>query len=228
MKLSKRLQTIEKLVTQHYDHIWDCCCDHGFLGMTLLQRMAETHVHFVDIVPDLMALVQQRLEHYFPLDSGFHWQTHCQDVGALPLSDYAGTHLVIIAGVGGDLMSELVSRMTTDHPNTAIEFLLCPVHHVYTLRQQLHQLGAQCITETLLEDNRRYYEVLHVAVNSASPVDDPVSMVGSQIWRPNNEYRDVAQRYHAKLLAHYARMQQSTPEKVAPILAAYQAVQLGN
>ncbi|QSA20815.1 SAM-dependent methyltransferase, partial [Vibrio furnissii] len=38
MKLSKRLQTIEKLVTQHYDHIWDCCCDHGFLGMTLLQR----------------------------------------------------------------------------------------------------------------------------------------------------------------------------------------------
>ncbi|ELH4233600.1 tRNA (adenine(22)-N(1))-methyltransferase TrmK [Vibrio fluvialis] len=224
MKLSKRLQTLDSLVTQHYDHIWDCCCDHGFLGMTLLKRQAATQVHFVDIVPDLMDLLHQRLEHYFPRQAGFDWQIHCQDVGTLPLAQHEGKHLVIIAGVGGDLMSELVKAIIHAHPNTAIEFLLCPVHHTYTLRSLLQELGAQCISETLLEENRRYYEVLHVVTRSQTHQHRTLSKVGEQIWQQSDQQRELAKLYHAKLLAHYARMQQSTPDKVAPILTAYQAI----
>ncbi|EKO3495280.1 tRNA (adenine(22)-N(1))-methyltransferase TrmK [Vibrio fluvialis] len=226
MKLSKRLQTLDSLVTQHYDHIWDCCCDHGFLGMTLLKRQAATQVHFVDIVPDLMDLLHQRLERYFPRQAGFDWQIHCQDVGTLPLDRHEGKHLVIIAGVGGDLMSELVKAIIHAHPNTAIEFLLCPVHHTYTLRSLLQELGAQCISETLLEENRRYYEVLHVVTRSQTHQHRTLSKVGEQIWQQSDQQRELAKRYHAKLLAHYARMQQSTPDKVAPILTAYQAIRL--
>ncbi|EKO3516825.1 tRNA (adenine(22)-N(1))-methyltransferase TrmK [Vibrio fluvialis] len=224
MKLSKRLQTLDSLVTQHYDHIWDCCCDHGFLGMTLLKRQAATQVHFVDIVPDLMDLLHQRLERYFPRQAGFDWQIHCQDVGTLPLAQHEGKHLVIIAGVGGDLMSELVKAIIHAHPNTTIEFLLCPVHHTYTLRSLLQELGAQCISETLLEENRRYYEMLHVVTRSQTHQHRTLSKVGEQIWQQSDQQRELAKRYHAKLLAHYARMQQSTPDKVAPILTAYQAI----
>ncbi|HSC68256.1 MAG TPA: SAM-dependent methyltransferase, partial [Cellvibrio sp.] len=54
LKLGKRLQQIELMVTANYDHIWDCCCDHGLLGAALLARKAAPHIHFVDIVPELM------------------------------------------------------------------------------------------------------------------------------------------------------------------------------
>lgn len=54
MKLSKRLQQIDHMVKHGYDHIWDCCCDHGFLGASLLEREAAAHIHFVDIVPELI------------------------------------------------------------------------------------------------------------------------------------------------------------------------------
>ncbi|WP_198595364.1 SAM-dependent methyltransferase, partial [Vibrio lentus] len=50
MKLSNRLQTLHSLVSNDYQHIWDCCCDHGFLGVQLLSDNKAPLIHFVDIV----------------------------------------------------------------------------------------------------------------------------------------------------------------------------------
>ena len=36
------------MIPDGYDHIWDCCCGHGLLGMTLLARHAAEHIHFVE------------------------------------------------------------------------------------------------------------------------------------------------------------------------------------
>jgi len=47
------------MVTSQYEHIWDCCCDHGLLGYALLSRLnamnIPCNIHFIDIVPPLMA-----------------------------------------------------------------------------------------------------------------------------------------------------------------------------
>lgn len=42
------------VMTSEYSHVWDCCCDHGFLGINLLARKAAPYIHFVDIVPELI------------------------------------------------------------------------------------------------------------------------------------------------------------------------------
>ncbi len=148
------------MVATTYDHIWDCCCDHGLLGATLLSRQAAPHIHFVDIVPELMRELENKLQHFYPEnsepESNTQWQVHCMDVTALPLQKFNGKHLVIIAGVGGDLMAELVKAIFQKNPTLDIDFLLCPVHHQFTLRQQLIQLdfnlkteaGAFCVFES--------------------------------------------------------------------------------
>ena len=59
MKLSKRLNAINSLITQSYDIVWDCCCDHGFLGMALLERGIAKQINFVDIIPELMEAHEQ-------------------------------------------------------------------------------------------------------------------------------------------------------------------------
>ena len=65
LKLSKRLTHIDHMVTSDYTHIWDCCCDHGFLGASLLSRQAAPNIHFVDIVPELMTKIESKLQQFY-------------------------------------------------------------------------------------------------------------------------------------------------------------------
>lgn len=227
MKLGKRLQQIESMVTAKYDHIWDCCCDHGLLGAALLTRQAAPHIHFVDIVPELVRELENKLQHFYPehstSTSNTQWQVHCMDVTALPLQKFDGKHLVIIAGVGGDLMTELVNAIYQKNPTLDIDFLLCPVYHQFTLRRQLIQLDFSLKTETLLTENQRFYEIL--LVSTANNPRTQISPVGSLIWQSNtSEQSKIAADYLKKTLDHYQRVQLSRHVDVQHIIEAYSAV----
>ena len=225
LKLGKRLKQIESMVTAQYDHIWDCCCDHGLLGAALLAGNAAPNIHFVDIVPELMRELENKLHRFHPKNAELHshWQTHCIDVTALPLQKFSGKHLVIIAGVGGDLMTELVRAIYQKNPACDIDFLLCPVQHQFTLRQQLIQLDFSLITETLIAENQRFYEILLVSMakNSGSKINP----VGSLIWRSNTPQQEkIAADYLQKTLAHYKRVQLSRKTEVQHIIDAYSTI----
>lgn len=231
MKLGKRLQTIAALVDFHYDHIWDCCCDHGLLGAALLSKQVAPHIHFVDRVPELMHALEQKLARFFPVDpqvASSPWQVHCMDVADLPLQNTPGKHLVIIAGVGGDLMAELVAAICHRNPAVDIDFLLCPVHHHFMLRQQLIQLEFNLKAETLLVENYRFYEVMLVSSDPNNAC--AINPVGSAIWQGDtDEQIKIATDYLAKTLGHYKRMQlQKNNPDVQPIIDAYSAVVIKN
>ncbi|WP_232300048.1 tRNA (adenine(22)-N(1))-methyltransferase [Colwellia sp. MT41] len=250
LKLSNRLQKIEKMVTSQYDHIWDCCCDHGLLGSALLSRQAADTIHFVDIVPDLMAEVENKLQRFYAnkhSTSSLSWRTHCLDVAKLPLASYQGEHLIIIAGVGGDLMIKFIEAIYQEHKNLTIDFLLCPVHHLYPLRSKLIELDFSLKDEMLVADNRRFYEILLVSSASAadSKVNKKVSPVGDKIWQSQlttdlttdlalssdehsikHPQADIADKYLQKTLNHYQRIQQGKTNDVQHIIDAYRAVTL--
>ena len=185
-KISQRLQQLDNMITKPYSHIWDCCCDHGLLGLTLLERQAAGTVHFVDCVPDIMSELTKVLERFFT-DTGtiadsdtqsintkldlksnlktptkFSWKVHCEDVGLLSIPDESASQLIIIAGVGGEQTAELVTKIINSHPKLRLEFLLCPVHYHYHLRKQLQRLNCSLIDEKLLCENKRFYEFIHV------------------------------------------------------------------
>ncbi|MGF1734132.1 tRNA (adenine(22)-N(1))-methyltransferase [Photobacterium satsumensis] len=222
LKLSTRLKQIEQMVPSGYDHIWDCCCDHGYLGAALLSRQPATNVHFVDIVPDLMATVEKNLQRFYP---DAKWKVYCQDVAKLPLNQYDGKHLVIIAGVGGDLMSELVEAIHQCHRDDNVDFLLCPVNNQYTLRQKLIEHNFGLMHEVLIEDNRRFYEIM--LVSSTLGENDSVNAVGSKIWQPDSaKQAEIATKYKNKTLNHYLRIQQGNAANtnIQAIIDGYGAV----
>lgn len=225
IKLSKRLQQIDQMVaSQHYKHIWDCCCDHGLLGFSLLSRCAADNIHLVDIVPELMVDVESKLQRFYSSSSSLStvkWQTHCIDVAKLPLKQHDGKHLIIIAGVGGDLMVQFIEAIYQQHPNLNIDFLLCPVHHQFSLRSTLIALDFSLKEEVLVEDNRRFYEIL--LVSTASENQHKISPVGEKIWQSlssthDNQQAEVARKYLDKTLNHYQRMQQGFQPKFQPDL----------
>ena len=218
MALSRRLNQIDRMVTKHYSHIWDCCCDHGLLGMKLLERSAADALHFVDVVEPLMSVLEAQLKKYAaPTDN---WQVHCLDVAHLPIAQtpVKDSHLVIIAGVGGDLMIELVTKVLVNNPSRVIEFLLCPVYQQYKLRSTLIKLGLNLEAEYLLRDNKQFYEMIHVAVNNDGSESKQLSPVGSLMWDFSQpEHRD----YRLRMIEHYQRMQNNNP-KAAEVVMQYQ------
>ncbi|MGF1688546.1 tRNA (adenine(22)-N(1))-methyltransferase TrmK [Photobacterium japonica] len=222
LKLSKRLKHIEQLITPGYTHIWDCCCDHGLLGTALLSRQAADNIHFVDIVPALMQAIDHKLQR-FHADSLSTWKTHCLDVAALPLDQYEGKHLVIIAGVGGDLMTQFIESIHGLYPELEIDFLLCPVHHQFTLRQTLLQRNFSLKQECLVKENHRFYEIIYVS--STPDVNKKVSLVGEHIWQSTtDDQADIAAQYLAKTLKHYRRMQLGNTTNATSALKAYQPI----
>lgn len=218
MKLSQRLQHIDRMITSQYDHIWDCCCDHGYLGKALLKRDAAKTVHFVDVVESLTDAIQVQLEtHSATAFAGKSWQVHCEDVSRLTLSDPGSKQLVIIAGVGGDLTMDMVRAITETHRDHALELILCPVRQNYQLRCLLIELGYGLIDEVLVEDKQKFYEVIHVSNRS----DQPIATAGSQMWDLS---RASDREYLERTIAHYTRMEKNAGQQADRILADYRGL----
>ncbi len=213
---------------QYYQHIWDCCCDHGLLGFSLLpakslnieHNAANSVIHFVDIVADLINEIEHKLQRFYSQNNSEQsnnaiWQCHCIDVAHLPLTKHQGKHLVIIAGVGGDLMIKFIEAIHQQHKDLSIDFLLCPVHHQYSLREKLITLDFNFIDEVLVEEKQRFYEILLVSTQCSKEEasHSKVPAVGSKIWQPLLDDKiglqaDVALRYLNKTLKHYQRIKQ--------------------
>ncbi|MFT6256836.1 MAG: tRNA (adenine22-N1)-methyltransferase [Cellvibrionaceae bacterium] len=232
MKLGHRLAHINMMIPNGYTHIWDCCCDHGLLGAALLDRHAAM-IHFVDIVPALMQQLTTKLERFYPQQNPPKWQVHCVDVSAIPLDQDKHTPLVIIAGVGGDLMIEFVRSLCQQYSNRKIDFILCPVHHQYELRQQLIKLDCELIDEKLIEENRRFYEILYIRRDPKLPANvandslTDIDPIGRVIWQANDAVQqDIAMRYLAKTIAHYSRINQSRSGNTSQALKKYQQVNI--
>jgi len=219
LKISHRLQKIDSFIVNHYEHIWDCCCDHGFLGLHLLERQAADTLHFSDTVEHILMNLKDQLEQCQDILPS-RWQTHCQDAATLNLypTSLGGKtpQLIIIAGVGGELTISLVTALLKSHPDLELEFLLCPVHHNYKVRQALINLELGLINECLLTENKRFYEVIHVS-RQANP---PISKVGSIMWDLS---RTMDSAYLKATIGHYQRMGKNNGE-VKVIIEDYQAL----
>jgi len=205
MKLNKRLLSLSEMVHEPYDLVWDCCCDHGLLGFKILASGLIKQVNFVDVVPDITDKLTAKLQqhgHHLPADAG--WQVLCQDVSEINLEKSAqqlpivSKQLVIISGVGGDLMIDIMKRIVTSYDDLNVDFLLCPVQHSYKLRKVLKDLQFKSKAERLVLENKRGYELLLISQTEGQPI----SLVGSyEFWQSNPD----ANIYLENLITHYQR-----------------------
>jgi tRNA (adenine22-N1)-methyltransferase len=228
LKISKRLEALDSLVNDDYEQIWDCCCDHGILGMNLLARMAAPTIHFVDVVPSLISSLEAKLKTHFPVNNEniLSWQTHCADATDLAINAYPGKQLVIIAGVGGDMTLRIVKALydTLEASNKLanVDFLLCPVRQHYRLRCGLYNKGFKVKREILVEENKRIYEILLLSADPDITELKTITPTGDRIWLDdNNPMNGTAQKYGEILLEHYSKMAESGRADALDALRAY-------
>ncbi|KPZ53896.1 hypothetical protein AN391_03190 [Pseudoalteromonas sp. P1-13-1a] len=202
MKLSKRLNAINALITNPVDVIWDCCCDHGYLGIALLKRRAAKQVNFVDVVDKIMAELSEHLVNISQtLPSDVQYEVFCQDVREIKLVPNE-LNTVVIAGVGGELMLKLVAGIIKNNCAASVastRFIVCPIHHTYHLRSGLAKLGFGLESEQLITENNRYYELIEISQRSATLL----TSTGNSMWDLNNA---LHRQYLKQLLTHYNNM----------------------
>ena len=213
VKLGRRLKQLDTMLEQHYSVIWDCCCDHGLLGMSLLQRKLADKVVFVDILSPQMALLEQDLQGRFPPDD-FNWQVICQDLKDLEVPE-AESQLFIIAGVGGNKTIQFIESLCAAMQGLPFDLLLCSVHGNYAVRNALIEHGFGLKQEQIIFENNRFYEAIYVSQNS----NQPIVATGSSMW---NELDPDHQTYWQKTLAHYRKKSSADPAKFAAVVEDYE------
>jgi tRNA (adenine22-N1)-methyltransferase len=161
-KLGPRLNAILELVIKEqknkpYPCIWDCCCDHGYLGIKILSENLCDKLIFVDQMPHIIEQLTTRIE---PFSTGKH-ELIAMDAGELCF-DSQQRHLVILAGVGGEVMVKIVSSIESKHPDAQIDYIFCPSASQKFLREYLSSQKLGLVSESLACENKRYYEILFV------------------------------------------------------------------
>ncbi len=213
LKPGSRLSHLANMVEPPYTTIWDCCCDHGLLGMSLLRDQYADEVIFVDIVADILASLTARLERSFPQDQ-YRWQVRCEDINNI-LVPPEDSQLFIIAGVGPHQTIEFIDNLCASAPDTEFDLLICCVHGSYSVREELIKKGYGLKNEQIIFENNRFYEAIYVSKKIA---DKPIVNTGSQMWHwPDPVHQD----YWHRVVGHYRQKAKSDPTHYQPIIERY-------
>lgn len=187
--------------------------------MHILEQQRCGHLYFVDQLAHITTPLAQDLA-----SRGYqHYSVLTADCGQLDLSA-DGRHLVIIAGVGGraliEMLQSLQQRYAANATSTTspLRFIVCATNYIYDLREYLVGNAYQLIGEEIVSDRGREYEVIEVEL-SQTPVTQSVSLIGA-MWQSDNPQH---QQYQQRLLGHYHRqaIQRDSP-RLQRIITAYE------
>lgn len=130
------------------DQYYDLFCDHGLLGLALLER-GDPNIYFNDKKSDLINAL--KLNHQ--IKDNYLLDMPAQEIDLLPSSG------IFMLGVGGILMSEVLRKW--DEKGLIIDnqyFLLGPNYYELKLRACLRELGFSLIKRSFVWEGGHGYE----------------------------------------------------------------------
>ena len=176
MAISKRLKAIAKY-TEGFNSLADIACDHGYLGIYVVENYGLNKVLLTDINPMPLASAVKNCK-LKKLDNIIECKL---GDGLAPLTmDY---DVISISGIGGILMKEILSKDIKRCQN-AKRVILCPNTDLYEVRKFLNDNMFEIENEEMILEHK-YYEII----------------VAKYIGQPKN-YSEIELKYGPILLAN--------------------------
>lgn len=151
VRLSVRLKTIADMVSRG-NRVCDVGCDHGFVSIYLVQKNIAPFVLAMDVGKGPLEQARKHIE-----------EAKLKDQIEIRLSDgltgyqQGEADSLIIAGMGGPLMSRILS----DHKAEDFkELILAPQSEITQFRRFLFKRGFQVIAEELVLEDGKYYPMM--------------------------------------------------------------------
>lgn len=195
IKLKKRLKEIFDFIDDSYDECWDTCCDHGHLGLSLLESRKVNKVHFVDQVDTIIFSLEEKVKSFSNIDPN-SYELYVLDAKKIRLSSYRS--VICICGVGGDVAKDIIESLKSNNDLNNHDFLFSVNYHIYELREYLSSNEFLSVKEKFFYDGRWPYELLLVSLNRGEQMDN----VGSKLFEKETIEN---KEYIYKLIEHYKK-----------------------
>ncbi len=153
MSLSQRLKLIASLVPKGA-RVCDIGTDHARLPIYLIEQQTADRVIATDIRP--LPLENAKRNVALSGVAGIELRL-CDGLSAVKKSE---TDTVIIAGMGGEVISGIISRAELLRERPYPLLILQPTTSPEALRKYLYESGFEILTETALKENGKLYSVM--------------------------------------------------------------------
>lgn len=185
--LDARLGTIAAMVPR-CRAVADIGCDHGLLVAALLEGGRCDYGIAADINPMPLEKARQELTR-----RGLLAQSECRLTNGLCGIAPVGVDAVVIAGMGGELIADILSRWDyTENP--AITYLLQPMTRPVHLRQWLYTHRFTLQEERCCRANGKLYTVLRAQYTGCATEETPAALYFGALDLENDplagEYRE--------------------------------------
>lgn len=153
MELSYRMQQIADCVKKG-ERLADVGTDHGFVPIYLVEK---------NIIPKAIAMdigkgpLQRAIEHVE--QHCLTAQIECRLSNGLEQVEPSEADAVVIAGMGGDLIRNILEAANPDFFKS-VHWILQPQSEIYKVRKIIHEKGCKIVKESFFMDEGKYYNVL--------------------------------------------------------------------
>lgn len=190
--LSLRLQQVADFVAPCHT-VADVGCDHGYVSIYLLQRGIAKHAIAMDVRKGPLARAEQNRNL-----AGLQTCMECRLSDGLKDLKPNEAEVIVIAGMGGPLMTEILSR-GRETKVLAKQLVLQPQSDIPAVRRYLHDIGYYIVREAFLQEEGKYYTVLQTEKRNARPETEDEAKAAEdakELWK------DVEYQYGRYLLEH--------------------------
>ncbi len=152
--LTPRLEAIAKMIPQGAT-IADVGTDHGYLPLALLKRKQIPSAIAADINEKPLSSARRNTGKEWIDQMQFRLGNGIEPIGC------AEVDLVVIAGMGGELISEILSA-DWEKTRSLSTYILQPMVKVPVLREFLLQNRFRILDEALVREGNKFYQIIKV------------------------------------------------------------------
>ncbi|MCL2797273.1 MAG: class I SAM-dependent methyltransferase [Firmicutes bacterium] len=177
-----RLQTICSLIPRS-SVIADVGCDHGKISEYIVKNGLAQVLIVNDISAPSLEKAKKRLASCESrMNKENIWYYCCDGVELADLADGIGINCAVIAGMGG---REILRILETGIAETVI---LAPQNFADGVRKGLWELGYRVETDILVQDNNKFYDVLHIVYGGKTyPVPSESKCMYGYFYQTKND-----------------------------------------
>lgn len=161
VRLSERMLAIAQMVSPGM-RVCDVGCDHGFISIYLVEEGIAPSVLAMDIGKGPLQQAQSHIE-----EAGLQDRIHTRLSDGLTQYREGEADCLIIAGMGGPLMQEILSNKKVEDFR---EMILAPQSEICEFRKFLADHGFEIVAENMVFEDGKYYPMMKVQRQSGGEV----------------------------------------------------------
>lgn len=202
--LSRRLETIAALVPKG-TRACDIGCDHGYLAIYLTKNNIASMVIAADLNESPLERARQNIK---KIGGDSIELRLCDGLSGIKKSE---VDTVIIAGMGGNVISDIIGRCDWAK-SEGLTFILQPTTSAEVLREFLCKNGFEIVSETVVFENNKLYSIMVSKYTAYSNMTDKgFYYIGKVTPKTANGFKYIKKQQ--KRLREAAQALKNIPEK---------------